>query len=104
MFVFANLIYAVARILEMGLDIYLWIIIIRALISWVNPDPYNPIVRFLYQVTEPVLYRIRRFIPYIGGLDISPIIAILAIYFIKWFFVTTLIDISFRLKTGGGGI
>lgn len=102
MFVFANLLDAVAQILDIGLTIYFWILIVRALISWVNPDPYNPIVRFLYQVTEPVLGRIRRVLPIMGGLDFSPIIAILAIIFIKRFLVATLIDIAFKLKTGGG--
>ncbi len=102
MFVFANLLEAFARILEISLNIYFWIIIVRALISWVNPDPYNPIVRFLYQVTEPVLGRIRNFLPYIGGIDISPIIAILIIYFFKAFVVTTLLDVALRIRTGGG--
>jgi len=102
MFVFANLLEALAQILNVGLEIYFWILIIRALISWVNPDPYNPIVRFLYQATEPVLERIRRVLPVMGGLDLSPLIAILAIMFIKRFLVATLIDIAFRLKTGGG--
>ncbi len=54
MFILANLLEAVAKILEIGLNIYFWIIVVRALISWVNPDPYNPVVRFLYQATEPV--------------------------------------------------
>lgn len=102
MFVFANLLEALAQILNVGLEIYFWILIIRALISWVNPDPYNPIVRFLYQATEPVLERIRRVLPVMGGLDLSPLIAILAIMFIKRFLVATLIDMAFRLKTGGG--
>jgi YggT family protein len=102
MFVFANLLNALAQILDIGLTIYFWILIIRALISWVNPDPYNPIVRFLYQATEPVLGRIRRVLPVMGGLDLSPIIAILAIIFIQKFVIATLIDIAFRLKTGGG--
>lgn len=102
MFVFANLLEALAQILNIGLEIYFWILIVRALISWVNPDPYNPIVRFLYQATEPVLGRIRRVLPMMGGLDLSPLIAILAIMFIRRFVVATLIDIAFRLKTGGG--
>ena len=63
----------------------MWIIIVRALISWVNPDPYNPIVRFLYQITEPVLYAIRKRLPYIGGIDISPIVVLLVIMFLQAF-------------------
>ena len=102
MFVFANFLEALAQILSIGLEIYFWILIIRALISWVNPDPYNPIVRFLYQATEPVLARIRRVLPIMGGIDFSPLVAILGIMFIKRFIVATLIDIAFRLKTGGG--
>ncbi len=102
MFVFANLLEAVAKILEIGLNIYFWIIVVRALLSWVNPDPYNPIVRFLYQVTEPVLGRIRRILPYIGGIDISPLIAILIIIFFQRFVITTLLDVALRLRTGGG--
>ncbi len=101
MFVFSNLLQAVAQILNMALGIYMWVIIIRALITWVNPDPYNPVVRFLYKATEPVLYRIRRFVPDLGGMDISPIIAIFAIYFIQKFFITTLFDIAFKMKVGG---
>lgn len=104
MFALANLINALAQILDIALSAYLWIIIARAIISWVNPDPYNPIVRFLYQVTEPVLYRVRRVIPFLGGIDLSPMIVILAIYFIKKFAVVSLIELAIRLKAGGGTI
>lgn len=102
MFVFANFLSAVAQVLDIGLTIYMWVIIIRALISWVNPDPYNPVVRFLYNATEPVLYRVRRVIPSLGGIDISPIIVIFVIIFAKMFLVETLMNIAFKLKTGGG--
>lgn len=102
MFVFANLIEALATIVSYLLQIYMWVIIIRALISWVNPDPYNPIVRFLYQVTEPVLYPIRRRLPFMGGMDLSPIIVLLAILFLQVFLVKTLNELAFRLKMGGG--
>lgn len=101
MFVFSNLLNAVAQIVNIGLSIYFYIIIARAIISWVNPDPYNPIVRFLYQATEPVLYRIRRWVPYLGGIDLSPIIAMLVIKFLQFFVVETLIEIAVRMKTGG---
>lgn len=101
MFILANFIDAVAWILEMGLSLYMWVIIARAILSWVNPDPYNPIVRFIYQATEPVLYRVRRFLPFMGALDISPIVVMAVIFFLKKFFIATLIDIAFRLKTGG---
>ena len=102
MFVFANLIEALATIVSYLLQIYMWVIIIRALISWVNPDPYNPIVRFLYQVTEPVLYPIRRRLPFMGGIDLSPIIVLLVILFLQVFLVKTLNELALRLKMGGG--
>lgn len=101
MFVFGDLIIAVANIADWLLGIYKWVIIIAALISWVNPDPYNPIVRFLYSVTEPVFRPIRRLIGYrLGPIDISPIIVILAIIFIQSFLIRTLIKIGYNL--GGG--
>jgi len=102
MFVFANFLTAIAKIADIGLNIYFWMILGRAIISWVNPDPYNPIVRFLYQATEPVLYRIRRIIPYMGGLDLSPLAAILIIMFIRWFFIATLLEVAMKIKMGGG--
>jgi YggT family protein len=95
MFVLGNLLSALASVIGLVLNLYLWIIIIRALISWVNPDPYNPIVRFLYGITDPVLLAIRRRLPlYFGGIDFSPIIVILAIIFLQRFFVTSLHDLA----------
>jgi YggT family protein len=97
MFALKNLIEALASILNLGLTIYLWIIIARALLSWVNPDPYNPIVRFLYNVTEPVLGWVRRRVPLIfGGLDLTPILVLLAIIFLQRFLVATLFDLAQR--------
>lgn len=91
MFVISNFLFALAKIIDFVLGAYIWIIIGRAIISWVNPDPYNPIVRFLYDVTEPVLTRIRRFIPaFAGGIDFTPMILILAIIFLQSFLVPTL--------------
>ena len=81
--------------LDKALDIYIYIIIGRAIISWVNADPYNPIVRFLYKATEPVLYRVRRILPDMGGLDLSPIVVILVIYFIKAFVVKSIYMMAF---------
>ncbi|MCD6487392.1 MAG: YggT family protein [Syntrophobacterales bacterium] len=99
MFVLGNFIEAFARIVNIGLNIYMWLIIIRALISWVNPDPYNPIVRFLYRVTEPVLYQVRRLIPLRGlGMDFSPIIVILIIVFLQSFLVNTLLQVAANLR------
>jgi len=100
MFTFSNFLIAIAKVLDVGFSILYWLILIRALISWVNPDPYNPIVQLLYKITEPMLYPIRRFLPsgLRFGIDISPIIAFLAIMFLKSFLVRTLIDLALRLK------
>ena len=98
MFVAGNLLYAVATILDYILTAANWLIIIRALLSWVNPDPYNPIVRFLYKTTEPLLSPFRRIIPvHAIGLDISPIFALIFIWFLKLFIVRTLFGIAARL-------
>ncbi len=98
MFVIANLLNAVAILLHYVLTIYMWIVIARALVSWVNPDPYNPIVRFLYETTEPVLYRIRRTIPLpMTGIDFSPIIVFVIIIFLDSFMVKTIQGIAARL-------
>lgn len=98
MFILANLLNAVASVLDMLLTLYMWIVIVQAIVSWVNPDPFNPIVRFLYQVTEPVFYRIRRALPLVfGGMDLTPVVVILAIVFMKSFLVTTLHQLAYRL-------
>ncbi len=76
---------ALIQLADLLLDIYVWIIIARAIISWVNPSPFHPVVRFLYRVTEPVLAPIRRIIPPIYGIDISPVIVIFIIFVIQNF-------------------
>ncbi len=98
MFVVSNLVMTIARLLEIVLEVYFWIIIVRALLSWVNPDRYNPIVRFLYQVTEPVLRPIRRRLPMEMGLDFSPLVVILAIKVLQWFLVDSLRDLAVSLR------
>ncbi len=98
MFVFGNLLGAFAQILHMILQLYIWIVIIAALVTWVNPDPYNPIIRFLRGATEPVLYRIRRYLPMAGGIDFSPFVLILLLYFVDLFVVKTLSEIAFRIR------
>ena len=98
MFVVANFLEAIAVILNMVLQLYMWIIIARAVISWVNPDPYNPIVQFLHRVTDPLLYKVRRFMPDFGGIDFSPIIVIMAIIFLQSFLVQTLSNMARALK------
>jgi len=98
MFILGNFLNAIAQVLDIALTFYMYIIIAQAVLSWVNPDPYNPIVRFINQVTEPVLYRIRSRIPTVfGGLDFSPIIVMLAIYFLRIFLVQSIFGISQRL-------
>lgn len=91
MFVASNFLMALAGIVDFLLTAYMWVIIGRAVISWVNADPYNPIVRFLYEITEPVLGRIRRIIPVsMGSIDFSPVILIIIILFLQSFLVPTM--------------
>ena len=91
MLVFRNLLIAVATVLEYVLVFFMFITIARAVLSWVSPDPYNPIVRFIHNVTEPVLYQIRKRLPMMyGGIDFSPIIVILIIIFLRIFLVDSL--------------
>ena len=95
MFVLRQFVIALASLVSFVLWAYMWIVIIRALLSWVNPDPYNPIVRFLYRVTEPVLRPIRHRLPvWQMGLDLSPLIVILLIYFLQQFLVPVLYEIA----------
>jgi YggT family protein len=101
MFIFGDLLIAIAKIIDTVLTIYMYIIIIAVLISWVNPDPYNTIVRLLYSITEPVLRPVRRLIGYrLGPIDISPLVVILVIIFIQSFLVRSLIKLGYKL--GGG--
>jgi len=95
MLVLGNFLYALAVVVDYGLTIYLWVVIARAVLSWVSPDPYNPIVRFIHNVTEPVLSRIRRALPLnLGGIDISPIIVMMAVIFLQKFLVGSLVGLS----------
>ena len=94
MFVMSNVLQGLATVLDTVLWLYMWVISARALISWVNPDPWNPIVQFLERVTEPVLAPIRRWIGWRMGIDLSPIIAILIISFLQIAVVKTLSDFA----------
>ena len=99
MLVFRNLLIAVATVLEYVLVIFMFITIARAVLSWVSPDPYNPIVRFIHNVTEPVLYQIRKRLPMMyGGIDFSPIVVILIIIFLRIFVVGSLEGLANSLK------
>lgn len=97
MFVLANFVEAIGVVVNILLTVFYWLILIRALVSWVNPDPFNPLVQFLYRTTEPILEPIRRLLPPLA-IDISPIIAFLAIQFLKHFLVVSLFDLAARLK------
>lgn len=98
MFVFGNVLIAIAKIIDIVLTAYTWIIIAQAILSWVRPDPSSPVVRFLYAVTEPVLRPIRRRLPVIfGGIDLSPLIVILAIIFLQHVVVDNLRQLAFRM-------
>ncbi len=99
MYIIGNLLGATAKILDIALGIYLWIIIIRALLSWVNPDPNNVIVQFLYSITEPAMTKVRQMLPMSGvGLDFSPIIVILGIIFLQEFAVKSLAMFAMQLQ------
>lgn len=103
MFILGNFLLAIAKIISIILTIFYWLILIRALISWVNPDPYNQIVQFLYKTTEPILIPIRRVLPIQlkVSFDLSPIIAFLLIVFLESFLVKSLYGIAQQLTLGG---
>ena len=93
-----NFLLALADLVGFAFTAYFYIVIGRVIISWVNADPYNPVVKFLVQATEPVLEKIRRYIPPMGGLDLSPLLLILALRFSQFYIVQTLIGIGQRLQ------
>lgn len=96
MFIVGNLLTTVASLLQMLINLYTIVIIVSALISWVNPDPYNPIVRTLRMLTEPVFYRIRSWFPFVvvGGLDLSPILVLLALQLFNGVVVASLYQLG----------
>ena len=99
MFIVENFVIALVKLVDMGLSLYMWIIVARALISWVNPDPYNPIVQFLYRATEPAMAVVRRWLPLRGlGIDLSPLIIIAAIMFLQAFLLKSLLDLTTYLR------
>lgn len=98
MFVLGNFVNAAAGLIDFVLTIYMWIIIARAVISWVDADPYNPIVRFIYDVTEPPMRKIRQLIPLnMGGIDLTPMALILVIMFLQNFLVPSLRQFAMAL-------
>lgn len=99
MFILANFINALAQVLSIVLTLYMYLVIARALLSWVSPDPYNPIVRFLYSATDPLLWRVRRVLPVsAGGMDLSPFVVVLAIVFLDRFLVESLRNLALALR------
>ena len=99
MFIMGNLLFSIARLLDIIITLFYWIIIIRALISWVNPDPFNPVVQFLHKATEPILTPIRRILRMqFWAVDLSPFIAVLTLIFIQSFLVKTLMDLALRIR------
>ena len=99
MFILANFFKALASIIDIALTFYMWVIVARAIVSWLNPDPYNAIVVFLRRSTDPVLLPIRRRLPLINmGIDFSPLIVILGIIFLQKFLVETLYQVAFKLQ------
>jgi YggT family protein len=107
MVLIANILLALAKLIELSsglLTIYKYILLASVVVSWVNADPYNPIVNFIYRATDPVLRRIRRHMPDTGALDLSPLVAFAAIYILQIIFFDTayhyLMSTSMTLKIG----
>lgn len=100
MYLIANTLGAVAMVMGIVLDLYFWVVIVACILTWVNPDPYNPIVRTLRTLTEPVFYRVRRWLPftYTNGLDFSPIVVLLAIKLFENIIVRTLAQYAASLE------
>lgn len=90
----ANFVEALAFLVSAILTLMFWLILIRVLMSWVSPDPYNPLVRALYQITDPILAPAQRLIPPIGGLDLSPLVILIGIQFVKIFLVQSLQELA----------
>lgn len=103
MYILGNILWALAKILHGVIFIYTWIIIISAVLSWVRPDPYNPIVRTLRLLTEPLQWRVRKWLPfvYVSGLDLSPLVIILVLQFVDIALIQSLADLAVRLRVAG---
>jgi YggT family protein len=101
----SNITGAIADVLHMLLNLYFWLVVANALLSWVNPDPRNPIVQFLHSVTGPVLYQIRRRLPFVyaSGIDFSPLVLIIAIQVVDRVVVRSLYQLAYHLAASGVG-
>ena len=100
MIILANTMSAVAMILGSLLSLYFWIVIIAAVLTWVRPDPYNPIVRTLRALTEPVFYRVRKWLPftYTSGMDFSPVVVLLSIELFNRIVVASLAQYALAIQ------
>ncbi len=99
MIILGNFLLAIGEVLGGLLSLMVFVLIARAVISWVNPDPYNPIVRFLHSATDPLLKPLRRYIPLVGGgIDITPIVLLFILYFLKIALVQTILDYAAQLR------
>ena len=98
MYIIGYFLSALATVLDYALIFYMWVVIAGAVLSWVSPDPYNPIVRFIHNLTEPVLYRVRRWLPFgFTGIDFSPLVVLLVIIFLRTFLVNSLVRLAASL-------
>ena len=98
MFIVGNLFSGIGYVLNLLLEMYLWVVIIRTILSWIRPNPFNPLVRIIYGMVDPVTYRISRLLPTrIGMFDIAPFVLILIIIFLQRFLVRSLFDLAVRL-------
>lgn len=94
MFVLGYFLQALAGMMDIVLTLAMVVVIARAVLSWVSPDPYNPVVRVINQLSEPMLFPVRRRVPYFSGIDFSPMIVLLIIFFLKEFLVNSLYRIA----------
>ena len=96
--ILGEIVMVFAQMVNLLVTVYIYIIVARAIISWVNPDPYNPIVRFLHNATDPLLYRIRRFLPLqLGGIDFSPIVLLFGLYLLQRIIIVLLTRLAYSL-------
>ncbi|RMH50869.1 MAG: YggT family protein [Zetaproteobacteria bacterium] len=100
MYVLGYLLQGVAGVLHILLSAATVVVIARAVLSWVSPDPFNPLVRIINQLSEPMIYPVRSRLPYLGGIDFSPMVVLLVIYFLNVFLVQTLQRIALSLIYG----
>jgi YggT family protein len=99
MFILGNFLHGLAYVVNMILEIYLWVVIIRTVLSWIRPNPYNPLVRIIYGIVDPVTYRISRIMPTrIGMFDVAPFLVIIIIIFLQKFVVNSILDLGMRLR------